>query len=78
MVLSQAFEDGEHLILYISMKLLSQEQKFAVIEKECIAIKWSVGALHYYFLGAHLCLVTDHAPLTWLNVMGDANPQVTR
>lgn len=68
-VISQEFQAGEHPILYLSWKLLPQEQKYAVIEKEHLAIKWAVEALHYYLLGAWFHLVTGHVPLTWLNAM---------
>ncbi|CAM4562362.1 unnamed protein product, partial [Caretta caretta] len=39
-VLSQMVGDEEHPILYLSRKLLPREQKYAVVERECLAVKW--------------------------------------
>lgn len=39
------FEDEEHPILYLSRKLLLQEQRYAIIEKVGLAIKWAVDIL---------------------------------
>lgn len=78
MILSQEFEDDEHPILHLSRKLLPLEQKSAIIEKECLGIKWAVEVFCYYFLEAWFCLVADHDSLTCLNAMQEASPQLTR
>ena len=46
--------------------LLPREQKHAT-EKKALAVKWTVQSLKYYLLGAPFTLVTDHAPLQWLD-----------
>ncbi|CAM4644487.1 unnamed protein product [Caretta caretta] len=50
-VLSQMVRDEEHPILYLSRKLLPREQKYAVVERECLAVKWAMETLSYYLLG---------------------------
>ncbi|CAM4599644.1 unnamed protein product [Caretta caretta] len=50
-VLSQMVGDEEHPILYLSRKLLAREQKYAVVERECLAVKWAMETLCYYLLG---------------------------
>ncbi|CAM4619121.1 unnamed protein product [Caretta caretta] len=50
-VLSQMVGDEVHPILYLSRKLLPREQKYAVVERECLAVKWAMETLRYYLLG---------------------------
>ncbi|CAM5171237.1 unnamed protein product [Eretmochelys imbricata] len=64
-VLSQMVRDKEHLILYLSRKLLPREQKHAVVETKCLAVKWAMETLCYYLLGRQFTLVTNHASLQW-------------
>ena len=41
----------DHLVLYISRKLPKRESQYSTIEKECLVIRWAVGAQWYYLLG---------------------------
>ena len=51
-VLSQTDAEGcDHPMAYFSRKLLPREQKYATIEKECLAIKLGVEAFQVYLLG---------------------------
>lgn len=77
-VLSQEFEGEEHPIIYLSQKLTPTETRYSTIEREALAVKWALETLRYYLLGAPFELVTDHAPLTWLNRMKDSNARLTR
>ena len=78
-VLSQKGEDGlEHPVVYISRKMLPRERNYAIIEKECLAIKWSIEALRVYLLGKKFILQTDHNPLKWLGKMKDHNGRLSR
>ena len=44
-VLSQMGEDNlEHPVAYFSKKLLSREEKYSIVEKECLAVKLGVQA----------------------------------
>ena len=63
-VLSQQGDDGEeHPIAYFSRKLLPREEKYATVEKECLAIKLGIHAFHVYLLGSPFKVQTDHKSL---------------
>ena len=50
-VLSQLDEEGaDHPVVYYSRKLLTREQKYATIEKECLAIKFAAQVFRVYLL----------------------------
>ncbi|KAG6927905.1 hypothetical protein G0U57_009006, partial [Chelydra serpentina] len=70
--------DEEHPILYLSQKLLPREQRYTVVKKECLAVKWAMEILRYYLLGRKFTLVTDHAPLQWMHTNKERNARVTR
>ncbi|XP_064205608.1 uncharacterized protein LOC135262523 [Anguilla rostrata] len=61
-VLTQQVEGVDRPVLYISRKLSQREAKYSTVEKECLAIRWAVGALRYYLLGRPFTLCSDHAP----------------
>ena len=77
-ILSQMVGEEEHPSLYLSRKLLPREQKYAVVEKECLEIKWAMETLRCYLLGRRFTLVTDHAPLQWMHRNKERNARVTR
>ena len=77
-VLSQVRAGEEHPVVYISRKLLPNERNYSTVEKEALAIKWSLDKLRYYLLGREFVLVTDHAPLKWMAGAKDTNAWVTR
>ncbi len=77
-VLSQVQYGEEHPVVYISRKLSPAEQRYAVVEKEALAVKWAVLELRYYLLGRKFTLITDHAPLQWMARAKDTNARVTR
>ena len=54
-ILSQTDTEGyDHPLAYFSRKLLPREQKFATIEKDCLAIKLGMEAFWVYLLGKSL------------------------
>ncbi|CAM4611079.1 unnamed protein product [Lepidochelys kempii] len=77
-VLSQMVGEKEHLILYLSRKLLPREQKYAVVKRECLAVKWAMETLRYYLLGRRFTLVMDHASLQWMQRNKEKHARVTR
>ena len=72
-VLSQVRAGEEHPITYISRKLLPNERNYSTVEKEALAIKWTLDRLRYYLLGREFTLVTDHEPLRWMAAAKDTN-----
>lgn len=60
----------KHPVMFLSRKLNKAEKAYSVIEREALAIKWT---LRYYLLGVPFKLVTDHAPLTELQRMRESN-----
>ena len=78
-VLSQLDVDGnDHPVLFYSRKLLPREEKYATVEKECLAIKLAVETFKVYLLGRHFTIQTDHRALEWLNRVSDKNGRLTR
>lgn len=49
-VLAQQMPQGERPILFLSWKLTPTEQRYALIEKEALAMKWVTDSLRYYLL----------------------------
>ena len=77
-VLSQVRSGEEHPVTFLSRKLLASERAYSTVEKEALAIKWSLEKLRYYLIGRNFTLVTDHAPLKWMATAKDTNARVTR
>ena len=71
-VLSKQVRGVDRPELYIGRKLSERETRYSTVERECLAIRWAVGALRYYLLGRPFTLCSDHAPLQWLHRMKDA------
>ena len=66
-VLSQINDGAEKPICFFSRKLRENEENFAIIEKECLAILVGINKFREYLYGAPFMIRTDHAPLQWLN-----------
>lgn len=50
-VLAQGIAGEEKPVVFLSRKLMPRETRYSTIEKECLAIKWSLDSLRYYLLG---------------------------
>ena len=58
-VLSQLEENGEeHPVAFASRKLLPREKNYSVVEKECLAIVWSLQMFHMYLYGQRFVIET--------------------
>lgn len=68
-VLSHQFDNGLRPIAFISRALSKSERNYSAIEKEALAIIFSVTKLKQYLLGIHFFLQTDHKPL--LSIFGE-------
>ena len=73
-VLGQIGEDSEeHPVAFASRKFLPSEKNYSVIEKECLAIVWSLQVFRVYLYGQKFTMETDHQPLSWLGRMKNNN-----
>ena len=63
-------------VTYISKKLTEKEKRFSKIERECLAIVWSVKKLRTFLYGREFVLQTDHQPLTYLKQARFLNDRV--
>ena len=56
-----------------SKKLTSAERNYSTIEKECLAIVWSIKTFHRYLYKNSFVLQMDHEPLKYMNSAKFAN-----
>ena len=78
-VLNQINEDGkEHPIAYANHKLKSAETHYSTVEKECLAVVWTLKFFEHYLYGQAFTVITDHRPLTWLQTMKNSNQRLMR
>ena len=54
------------------------ERNYSTIEKECLAIVWSIKRFHLYLYGVSFVLQTDHEPLKYMNSAKFANGRLMR
>lgn len=66
-VLLQWWEDERWPVAYASREFKGAEKNYAVIEKECLSIVWSIKKFYRYIYGKHFILETDHQPLKYLD-----------
>lgn len=78
-VLSQKMSDGEeHPIAFYSRKLLSREERYSTVEKECLAVKFGIQVFRVCLLGRPFQIQTDHRSLVWLNRLKESNTRLAR
>ena len=72
-------QDGDLFpVSYASRKLLDREQKYSVVERECLALAWAVKKFSYYLYGTKFTYQTDHYPLAYLSQAQLKNARVLR
>ena len=52
----------------MDMLLLTAEQNYSTVQRECLAIVVALKQFRHYLLGCKFTQHTDHAPLEWLSV----------
>jgi len=65
--LGAVLEQNGAVIAYASRALTQGERQYSTIQKECLAIVYATKQFRHYLLGRRFRLITDHAPLQWLN-----------
>lgn len=73
-VLSQ----NSHPICYASRTLSDHEIRYSTIEKEALALVWSVKHFRTYLYGRKFLIQTDHKPLIWLHNIKEPNMKLQR
>lgn len=70
-ILSQGTIGKDRPIAYTSRLLSAAEQNYSTIEKQLLAIVYSVNHFRPYVYGNKFSLVTDRKPLVWLDSVKD-------
>ena len=53
----------DHPVMFVSRVLTGTEQRYSNVEREGLAVVWSILRLKQLLLGRHFYLITDHKPL---------------
>lgn len=77
-VLMQDHDGKKYPVAYASRKLLDREQRYSVIEKECLAIVWALQKFQPYLYGRSFVIETDHQPLVHLQKAKVPNSRLMR
>ena len=78
-ILLQREDDGElHPVMYASRKLLPREVRYAIPDKEGIAVFWTVNKFYKYLFGYRFIIQTDCQALIILNRKPSKNPRILR
>lgn len=70
----------EHLMpcAYVSRKLLDRERNYSIIERECLAVVFTVCAFEKYLLLTEFIIQTDHKPLSFMKANKAKNSRLMR
>ena len=77
-VLLQEYDGVKYPIAFYSKKFLDQHRRYSIIEKECLAIIWSLQKFEIYLYGREFILETDHQALTFIDQAKINNNRVMR
>ena len=65
-------------IAFASKKMSDCQRRYAVIEKECLAIVWAVAKFQAFLFGREFVIETDHQPLACLRKSKVSNGRIMR
>lgn len=71
-VLMQKYSDGWHPVAFGSKNLSDGEKRYSTIDRELLAIQWSVSHFRSLLLGHNFEVFTDHKPI--LGLFNSKNP----
>lgn len=71
-------EKADLPICYMSRTLNQAERKYAVIEKELLAIVYALKQFRPYVYGRKCLIITDHKPLVWLMKLKNPSSRLMR
>ena len=77
-ILSQRIDGKEAVISYFSRTLSPTQQRYAILEKELLAIMEGTRAFRHYLLAKPFTIVTDSKALTYLNQLKEKNAKLFR
>ena len=63
MLAQEGEEKVEHIVYYLSKKLLSYESNYSLVEKTCLAVIWATKKLRHYFQSYRVQEISKHDPL---------------
>ena len=70
-------EQEGRAIVFASRLLRGAEERYSVVEKECLALVFALKQFRHFVLGRKFEVLTDHKPLQWLQSHTD-NPRICR
>ena len=64
-----------HPVIFISRKLTDAERNYSNIEREALAVHWSIKRLNQFISGRKFVIITDHRPLVRIFCPRSATPE---
>jgi hypothetical protein len=77
-MLGQCKDKQHYAISYASKTLTGPYLNYATMEKELLAVVFTIDKFRSYLVGAKVIVYTDHAALKYLLTKKDAKPQLIR
>ncbi|KYO28109.1 hypothetical protein Y1Q_0005103 [Alligator mississippiensis] len=75
-VILQEQQETQHPVVYLNQKLIPQERNLSSIEKECLTTIWALNKLRPYLWAQQFTILSDHAPLQWLQTIQNTNTKL--
>jgi len=75
-ILSQRVGRNSHVIAYASCTLDTAQANYTTIEKEFLAIVFTLDICYCYLFGSKITIFSDHSALKYLLKKSDAKPRL--